>query len=121
MEKILGILKNSSHIGILILATLLVLILIVYLFPLKGTSLKVIIPICSLILGLGICAVVAGYNNSKGKEFGKEFATFYEEVIKIKSDNTSDATNNQDNSNDVTLTDNHIKVLKMYADLLKEK
>lgn len=121
MEKILGILRNSSHIGILILTTLLVLILIMYLFFLKGTSLKVIIPICSLILGLGICAVVADYNNSKGKEF----ATFYEEVIKIKSDNTSGAAKSQetgsDNSSDETLTDKHIKVLEMYADLLKEK
>lgn len=107
---------KCCYIWLLIVISILGLFLGFYIFS-EEKSLKVIIPICSLILGLGICAVVAGYNNSKGKEF----ATFYEEVIKIKSDNTSDATNNQDNSNDVTLTDNHIKVLKMYADLLKEK
>ncbi len=107
---------KCCYIWLLIILSILVLILGFYIFS-EEKSLKVIIPICSLILVLGICAVVASYNNSKGKEF----ATFYKEVIKIKSDNTSDATNNQDNSNDVTLTDNHIKVLKVYADLLKEK
>ena len=111
---------KCCYIWLLIVISVLALSLSFYIFS-KGTSLKVIIPICSLILGLGICAVVAGYNHSKGKEFGKEFATFYKEVIKIKSDNTSDATNNQDNSNDVTLTDKHIEVLEIYADLLKEK
>lgn len=111
---------KCCYIGLLIVISILGLFLGFYIFS-EEKSLKVIIPICSLILGLGICAVVAGYNNSKGKEFGKEFATFYKEVIKIKSDNTSDATNNQDNSNDVTLTDKHIEVLEIYADLLKEK
>lgn len=115
---------KCCYIWLLIVISVLALSLSFYIF-LKGTSLKVIIPICSLILVLGICAVVAGYNNSKGKEFGKEFATFYEEVIKIKSDNTSGAAKSQetgsDNSSDETLTDKHIKVLEMYADLLKEK
>lgn len=107
---------KCCYIWLLIILSILVLILAFYLFS-EEKSLKVIIPICSLILGLGICAVVADYNNSKGKES----ATFYKKVIKIKSDNTSDAAKGGDSSSDVTLTDKHIEVLKMYADLLKEK
>lgn len=68
---------NESYSCLLIIVAALVLILGIYLLAIKGNaSLKVIIPLSCLILGLSICAVVTSCKaNTDGNEEGSKSTT----------------------------------------------
>lgn len=113
---------KCCYIWLLILASSLTIVLGIYLFC-KDFSLKIIISICTLILGLGICAIVAGYKKSAVIQF----AEFYKEVVKtnvqMKSTPNEEDSGNAEKKDDTSsdITDKHIKILEIYADLLRDR
>lgn len=101
---------KCCFIWLLVITSIIATILGIYIFIGKS-DLKIIIPCGLIILVLGITASVLSYKNNS---LGKEFKSFYDNVISIKNIDDSAKEKNY-------LSESKIELLKLYSELLKEQ